>query len=38
MRRQMLVGERPRECEYCWKMEDMNKGAVSDRTFKTIIS
>ena len=37
MRRMMQVGERPRECEYCWKMEDMGKDAVSDRTFKTII-
>lgn len=37
MRRQMQIGERPRECEYCWKMEDMGKDAVSDRTFKSII-
>ena len=37
MRRQMQCGERPRECEYCWKMEDMEKNAVSDRTFKSII-
>lgn len=37
MRRQMQCGERPRECEYCWKMEDMGKDAVSDRTFKSII-
>ena len=37
MRRQMQVGQRPRECEYCWKMEDMGKDAVSDRVFKTII-
>ena len=37
MRRMMQTGERPRECEYCWKMEDMGKDAVSDRTFKTII-
>jgi organic radical activating enzyme len=37
MRRQMQAGERPRECEYCWKMEDMGKDAVSDRTFKSII-
>jgi organic radical activating enzyme len=37
MRRMMLAGERPRECEYCWKMEDMGKDAVSDRVFKTII-
>jgi hypothetical protein len=37
MRRQMQIGERPRECEYCWRMEDMGKDAVSDRTFKSII-
>jgi organic radical activating enzyme len=37
MRRMMQTGERPSECEYCWKMEDMKKDAVSDRTFKTII-
>ena len=37
MRRQMQCGDRPRECEYCWKMEDMGKDAVSDRTFKSII-
>ena len=37
MRRQMQAGERPRECEYCWKMEDMGKDAVSDRTFKSVI-
>jgi organic radical activating enzyme len=37
MRRMMKIGERPAECEYCWKMEDMKKDAVSDRTFKSII-
>ena len=37
MRRMMQTGERPSECEYCWKMEDMKKDAVSDRTFKSII-
>jgi organic radical activating enzyme len=37
MRKMMLTGDRPRECEYCWKMEDMGKDAVSDRVFKTII-
>ena len=37
MRRQMQAGERPRECEYCWRMEDMGKDTVSDRTFKSII-
>jgi len=37
MRRQMQNGDRPSECEYCWKMEDMETNAVSDRTFKSII-
>jgi len=37
MRKLMLEGQRPGECEYCWKMEDMGKDAVSDRVFKTII-
>jgi len=37
MRRMMQKGERPSECEYCWKMEDMGKDAVSDRVFKSII-
>lgn len=36
-RQMMLDGERPKECDYCWKMEDMGKGAVSDRVFKTVI-
>ena len=37
MRKMMIEGERPRECEYCWKIEDIGKDHVSDRTFKTII-
>lgn len=37
MRKMMLEGERPRECEYCWKIEDISKDQVSDRVFKTII-
>ena len=37
MRKMMIEGERPRECEYCWKIEDIGKDNVSDRTFKTII-
>ena len=42
MRQMMLEGTRPKECEYCWKIEDMKKDAdgsrpVSDRTFKTHI-
>ncbi len=37
MRKLMQEGTRPSECDYCWKMEDMNRDAVSDRTFKTVI-
>ena len=37
MRKMMQRGERPRECEYCWKVEDMKDEAVSDRVFKSII-
>lgn len=42
MRQMMLEGTRPKECEYCWKIEDMEKDSdgnrpVSDRTFKTVI-
>lgn len=37
MRKMMLDGERPSECEYCWKIEDMNVDAVSDRVYKTVI-
>ena len=42
MREMMINGQRPKECEYCWKIEDMEKDAdgnepVSDRTYKTVI-
>ena len=37
MRKQMLQGERPKECEYCWKIEDIKRDNVSDRVFKTMI-
>ena len=33
----MLEGERPKECEYCWKVEDLGKNYVSDRTYKSVI-
>ena len=33
----MQVGERPRGCEYCWKIEDMGRDAVSDRVYKSRI-
>lgn len=35
-RRKMLAGERPSGCEYCWKIEDMNVDAVSDRPYKSM--
>ena len=33
----MLKGERPGGCEYCWKIEDMGRDAVSDRVYKSKI-
>jgi len=36
-RTQMLAGERPPGCEYCWKIEDMGVEAVSDRVYKSKI-
>ena len=36
-RSQMLKGERPAECEYCWKVEDIKRDNISDRVFKTAI-
>jgi organic radical activating enzyme len=37
MRKQMLEGTRPSECEYCWKIEDIGRDNISDRVFKTVI-
>jgi organic radical activating enzyme len=34
-RAKMLNGERPSECDYCWKIEDLNKDYFSDRHYKT---
>ena len=36
-RRKMLAGDRPAGCEYCWKIEDMGRDAISDRVYKTKI-
>ena len=36
-RQQMIAGERPPGCEYCWKIEDMGRDAVSDRVYKSKI-
>jgi len=32
-RRQMLKGQRPAECQYCWNMEDL--GELSDRHYRS---
>jgi len=36
-REQMQQGERPRGCEYCWKIEDIGRDNVSDRVYKTVL-
>jgi hypothetical protein len=36
-RAKMQQGERPAGCEYCWKIEDMGREAVSDRVYKSKI-
>ena len=36
-RAKMQAGERPAGCEYCWKIEDMGRDAVSDRVYKSKI-
>ena len=36
-RKLMQAGERPAGCEYCWKIEDMGKDAISDRVYKSKI-
>tara|TARA_B100000902_G_scaffold116890_1_gene117616 strand:- start:22151 stop:23662 length:1512 start_codon:yes stop_codon:yes gene_type:complete len=37
MRKYMQEGKRPKECEYCWKVEDIKKDNISDRVYKTEI-
>jgi organic radical activating enzyme len=36
-RKLMQTGERPRGCEYCWKIEDIGRDNVSDRVYKSKI-
>ena len=36
-RAMMQRGERPPGCEYCWKIEDMGRDAISDRVYKSKI-
>lgn len=34
-RKMMLNGERPKECDYCWKIEDSSNNSISDRFIKS---
>jgi MoaA/NifB/PqqE/SkfB family radical SAM enzyme len=34
-REKMLAGKRPKECQYCWNIEDLGKDYFSDRHYKT---
>jgi len=36
-RADMQAGRRPAGCEYCWRIEDMGRDAVSDRIYKSKI-
>ena len=33
----MQLGNRPKGCEYCWKIEDMGRNSISDRVYKSKI-
>lgn len=35
VRQKMLKGERPKECGYCWNIEDLGQGHLSDRHYKS---
>ena len=37
VRKMMLEGKRPEECEYCWKIEDIGRHNISDRIYKSEI-
>lgn len=34
-RKKMLEGERPDECDYCWRVEDSDGDGISDRIYKS---
>lgn len=34
-RKEMLTGQRPKECDFCWRIED-NTGNISDRVLKSL--
>jgi organic radical activating enzyme len=33
----MQLGNRPKGCEYCWKIEDIGRDSISDRVYKSKI-
>lgn len=35
VREEMLAGGRPKECQYCWNIEDLPGKHISDRTYKS---
>ena len=35
LRKQMLNNEKPKECDYCWRVEDSNAESFSDRIMKS---
>jgi organic radical activating enzyme len=37
VRKEMQEGKQTRECEYCWKIENLKNNSVSDRYFKSVI-
>lgn len=34
-RMEMIDGKRPSECDYCWRIEDLNTDELSDRIYKS---
>lgn len=36
--KKMLDGERPSECDYCWRVEDLGEKYFSDRIYKSNVS
>ncbi len=36
-RKQMQNSDRPKGCEYCWKIEDIDRNNISDRVYKSKI-
>lgn len=37
VRQQMVLGEKPKECDYCWKVEALGPDHISDRVYKSNI-